>query len=49
MGKFDSIKMQDLVEVKDPDDDDGVTLVFKENKSIQLKVIDGKLVSEIKE
>ncbi len=49
MGKFDSIKMQDLVEVKDPDDDDGVTLVFKENKSIQLKVIDGKLVSEVKE
>ena len=49
MGKFDSIKMQDLVEVKDPDDDGGVTLVFKENKSIQLKVIDGKLVSEIKE
>ena len=49
MGKFDSIKMQDLVEVKDPDDDGGVTLVFKENKSIQLKVIDGKLVSELKE
>ena len=49
MGKFDSIKMQDLVEVKDPDDDGGVTLVFKENKSTQLKVIDGKLVSEVKE
>ena len=49
MGKFDSIKMQDLVEVKAPDDDGGVTLVFKENKSIQLKVIDGKLVSEVKE
>ena len=49
MGKFDSIKMQDLVEVKDPDDDGGVTLVFKENKSIQLKVIDCKLVSEVKE
>jgi len=49
MGKFDSIKMQDLVEVKDPDDDGGVTLVFKENKSIQLKIIDGKLVSEVKE
>ena len=49
MGKFDSIKMQDLVEVKDPDDDGGVTLVFKENKSIQLKVINGELVSEVKE
>ena len=38
MGKFDSIKMQDLVEVKDPDENGGVTLVFNENKSIQLKV-----------
>ena len=27
MGKFDSIKMQDLVEVKDPDEDGGVTPV----------------------
>ena len=49
MGKFDSIKMQDLIEVKDPDENGGVTLVFKENKSIQLKIIDGKLVSEVKE
>jgi len=49
MGKFDSIKMQDLVEVKDPDDDGGITLVFKENKTIQLKVVDGKLVSDVKE
>ena len=49
MGKFYSIKMQDLVEVKDPDNDGGVTLVFKENKTIQLKIVDGKLVSEVKE
>jgi hypothetical protein len=49
MAKFDSIKMQDLVEVKDPDNDGGVTLVFKENKTIQLKVVDGKLVSEVNE
>ena len=49
MGKFDSIKMQDLVEVKDPDENGGITLVFKENKTIQLKIIDGKLVSEVKE
>ncbi len=49
MGKFDSIKMLDLVEVKDPDESGGVTLVFNENKSIQLKVVDGNLVSEVKE
>jgi hypothetical protein len=49
MGKFDLIKMQDLVEVKDPDENGGITLVFKENKTIQLKIVDGKLVSEVKE
>ena len=49
MGKFDSIKMQVLVEVKDPDENGGITLVFKENKTIQLKIVDGKLVSEVKE
>ena len=41
--------MQDLVEVKDPDENGGITLVFKENKTIQLKIVDGKLVSEVQE
>ena len=49
MGIFDSLKLQDLVEVKDPDENGGITLVFKENKTIQLKIVDGKLVSEVKE
>ena len=49
MGKFDSIKMQDLVEVKDPDENGGITLVFKENKTVQLKIVDGKLESEVQE
>ena len=49
MGKFESIKMQDLVEVKDPDENGGITLVFKENKTVQLKIVDGKLVSEVQE
>ena len=46
MGKFDSIKMQDLVEVKDPDEEGGLTLVFKDDKLLKIKVVDGKLVSE---
>ena len=49
MGKFDSIKMQELVEVKDPDENGSITLVFKENKTVQLKIVDGKLVSEVQE
>mgnify|MGYP003311000488 FL=1 len=46
MAKFDGIRMQDLVEVKDPDDEGGMTLVFKEDRLLKIKVVDGKLVSE---
>ena len=38
--------MQDLVEVKDPDEEGGLTLVFKEDTLLKLKEVDGKLVSE---
>ena len=46
MAKFDAIRMQDLGEVKDPDDEGGMTLVFKEDRLLKIKVVDGKLVSE---
>ena len=45
MVKFDGIRMQDLVEVKDPDEEGGMTLVFKDDKFLKIKVADGKLVS----
>jgi hypothetical protein len=35
-----------LVEVKDPDEEGGLTLVFKDNILLKIKVVDGKLVSE---
>ena len=38
--------MQDVVEVKDPDEDGGLTLVFKDDIRLKIKVVDGKLVSE---
>jgi hypothetical protein len=44
--KFDQIKMQELVKVEDPDSDGGLTLIFQENKKLQIKIVDGKLVSE---
>ena len=44
--KFDGIRMQDLVQVKDPDEEGGLTLVFKDDKLLKIKVVDGKLVSE---
>ena len=46
MVKFDSVRMQDLVEVKDPDEEGGMTLVFKDDIRLKIKVVDGKLVSE---
>ena len=46
MTKFDPIKMLELVKVEDPDSEGGITLFFQENKTLKIKVIDGKLVSE---
>ena len=46
MAKFDGIRIADLVEVQDPDKDGGMTLVFKENKFLHVKIVDGKIVTE---
>ena len=46
MEKFDEIKMSELVKVEDPDSEGGLTLIFQENKKLQIKIVDDKLVSE---
>ncbi len=46
MGKFDSIRMVELVKVEDPDSEGELTLIFQDNKTLKIKVVDGKLVSE---
>ena len=46
MEKFDPIKMLELVKIEDPDSDGGLTLFFQEDKTLKIKVVDGKLVSE---
>ena len=46
MVKFDGVRMQDLVEVQDPDPEGGLTLIFKDDIRLKIKVVDGKLVSE---
>ena len=43
MAKFDGVRMQDLVEVKDPDEEGGLTLVFKDNRFMFIKAVDGKI------
>ncbi len=46
MGKYDSIRMVELVKVEDPDSEGGLTLIFEDSKTLKIKVVDGKLVSE---
>jgi len=46
MKKYEPIKMLELVKVEDPDEDGGLTLFFQEDKTLKIKVVDGKLVSE---
>ena len=46
MEKFDPIKMAELVKVEDPDSEGGLTLIFQNNKTLKIKIVDGKLVSE---
>ena len=44
LGKFDPIKMKELVKVEDSEV--VLTLLFQENKKLQIKIVDGKLESE---
>ena len=44
--KDDAIKMLELVKIEDPDSDGGLTMIFQENKTLKIKIVDGKLVSE---
>ena len=46
MAKFDPIKMLELVKMEDPNSEGGMTLFFQENKTLKIKIVDGKLVSE---
>ena len=46
MGKYDPIRMVELVKIEDPDSEGGLTLIFQDNQTLKIKVVDGKLVSE---
>ena len=49
MEKFDAIKMSELVKVEDSDSGSELTLFFNENKTLKIKIVDGKLVSRSEE
>jgi hypothetical protein len=46
MEKYNQIKMLELVKVEDPNTEGGLTLYFQENKTLKIKNVDGKLVSD---
>ena len=43
MVKYDGLLGQPLLEVEEPDKEDGVTLIFKDNRFLFIKVEGGKL------
>ncbi len=44
MAKYDGLRGQELLEVEDPDKEGGVTLIFKDNRFMFIKIEDGKIV-----
>ena len=46
MAKYDGLLGQPVLEVEEPDKEDGITIIFKDNRFMFIKVVDGKLVSE---
>ena len=43
MAKYDGLRGQELLEVEDPDKEGGITLIFKDNRFMFIKIKDGKL------
>ncbi len=46
MAKFDGIKGQELLDVEDDKQKNEITLIFKDNRFLFIKVEDGKLVCD---
>ena len=45
MVKYDGLLEQPILEVEEPDKEGGVTLIFKDNRFLFIKIEDGKLVT----
>ena len=43
MAKYDGLLGQPVLEVEEPDKEGGITIIFKDNRFMIIKVIDGKL------
>jgi len=43
MAKYDGLLGQPVLEVEEPDKEDGITVIFKDNRFLFIKVVDGKI------
>ena len=43
MAKYDRLLGQPVLEVEEPDKEDGITIIFKDNRFMFIKVVDGKI------
>ena len=44
MTDYEPIKMAEVVKIEDTGDE--LTMIFQDNKTLKIKIVDGKLVSE---
>lgn len=43
MAKYDGLLGQPILEVEEPDKEDGITIIFKDNRFMFIKAVDGKI------
>ena len=43
MAKYDGLLGQPVLEVEEPDKEGGMTIIFKDNRFMLIKVVDGKI------
>ena len=43
MAKYDGLLGQPVLEVEEPDKEDGITIIFKDNRFMFIKVVDGNI------
>jgi len=43
MAKYDGLLGQPVLEVEEPDKENGITVIFKDNRFLFIKVVDGKI------
>lgn len=43
MAKYDGLLGQAVLEIEEPDKEDGITIIFKDNRFMFIKAVDGKI------